>query len=140
MRVKSGPLEIDFTPPVVNFQHLRVICQKCPFSKKYPTLMSLVIKNVHSLKNTELSCNFFHVFHEKPSAVMHIQKTSILSKLQIIMGQKVQKNKIFPIFHEKITPLVLIFCQKNVHSKRSALMPTFCPKNVHSLKKHSFFI
>ena len=36
--------------------------------------------------------SFFKFYHEKPPAVMHMigQKTSILSKLRSIMGQKSQ--------------------------------------------------
>ena len=40
------------------------------------------------------------------------RKTSILSKLLYIMGQKSQKDTLFPIFHEQITALIPILCQK----------------------------
>ena len=72
-------------------------------------------KNVHSLKNTVLSCQ---IFHEKPPAAMPIfgKKTAILSKLQYIIGQKVKGCPFLPIFDVKITAHMPMFCQKNVHS------------------------
>ena len=51
---------------------------------------------------------------EKNPAIMPIfgQKTSILSELQYIMGQKSQEDAFFfLIFHEKINALTPIFCQ-----------------------------
>ena len=41
--------------------------------------------------------SFFKFYHEKPPAVMHMigQKTSILSKLRSIMGQKSQYDALF---------------------------------------------
>ena len=77
-------------------------------------------KNVHSLKNTVLSCIFFSIFSWKTSAVVHMigQKTSILSKLHSILGQKSHRMPFFPISHEKISALMSIFCQKNVHSQK----------------------
>ena len=75
-------------------------------------------KNVHSLKNTMLSCAFFSNFSWKTPAVVHMigQKTSILSKLHSILGQKSHRMPFFPISHEKITALMSIFCKKNVNS------------------------
>ena len=77
-------------------------------------------KNVHSLKNTVLSCVFFSNFSWKTPAVVHMigQKTSILSKLHSILGQKSHRMPFFPISHEKISALMSIFCQKNVHSQK----------------------
>ena len=143
-------------------------------------------QNVHSLKNTLLSCQIFKKFHETPPQVMPIygqksvnsanilsktqvhsqkthcsythisstnvcslknscifflnlylknplfsclylvKKTSIMSKLHYIMGQKSQQDALFfPIFHEKITTLMPTFCQKNVHSLKKTLIS--CP-------------
>ena len=43
-------------------------------------------KNLHSLKNTMLSCNFFQIFHEKPPSVMPIfgkkNVNSVITTLQ----------------------------------------------------------
>ena len=61
-------------------------------------------KNVHSLKNTVLSCNFFHIFLEKPHAVMHVfgQKFVNSVKTTIYYGPGSPKNEIFStILHEK---------------------------------------
>ena len=86
----------------------------CPFfpifHEKIPALMTIFCqKNVHSLKNKLLSCLyfvkksilsktlrshviFFQIFHEKPLLLCPylVKKTSILSKLHYIMGQKSQ--------------------------------------------------
>ena len=101
-------------------------------------------KNVHSLKNTMLSCPYF------------VKKTSILSKSwfsDVIFFKFFMKNPklscpylvkkkhqfsqqytilwakksigcplFFPIFDEKITALMPILCQKNVHSLNNTLL------------------
>ena len=58
--------------------------------KKYCSHAHILSKNVHSLKNTVLSCIFFQIFHEKPllSCTYLVKITSILLKLHYIMGQK----------------------------------------------------
>ena len=57
-------------------------------------------KNVHSLKNTVLSCVFFSNFSWKTPTVVHMigQKTSILSKLHSILGQKSQYDALVSYF------------------------------------------
>ena len=59
-----------------------------------------------------------------------------MSELQNSMGQKVNRMPFFPIFREKSTFLMPIFCQKKrlFNIKHSALMPTYCQQNVHFLK------
>ena len=92
------------------------LSKKHTFSKENSVLMPIFCqKNVHSLKNTVLSCQ---IFHEIPPAAMPIfgKKTSILSKLHHIIGKKVKGCPFFPTFHLKITAHMLIFCQKNVNS------------------------
>ena len=93
------------------------------FSKKQTVLTPIFCqKNVHSLKNTVFSPHFFSKVSWKTPAVMPIfdQQTSILSKLAYYMSQKSQWDAPFANYHEKM----------------SALMPVFCQKNVNSLKKH----
>ena len=51
-----------------------------------------------------------------------VKKTSILSKLHQIMGKKNKQDAIFPpLFREKTTALVPIFCKKRPFSQK-----TFC--------------
>ena len=81
--------------------------KKIPFSQKHCALMSF----------------FFQNFHEKPllSSPYLVKRTSILSKLHFILGQKSCRNAFFSIFVWKITALMPIFCQKNVHSLKNTL-------------------
>ena len=85
-------------------------------------------KNVHSLKNTVLSCHYFQIFHEKPNSVspIFVQKNvnSVITTLQY--GTKKSIGcPFFSIFHEKIIALMPIFCQKNVHSLKNTMLS--CP-------------
>ena len=91
------------------------------FSKKHSALMPILVKKKRPLsqKHSALMWFFFN-FSWKTPAVVHMigQKTSILSKLHSILGQKSHRMPFFPISHEKISALMSIFCQKNVHSKK----------------------
>ena len=98
-------------------------------------------KNVHSHKNTLLSYHFFSIFHEKPPIVMPQfgQKTAILTKLLYIMGEKSQQDPFFPDFYEKITVLMTIFCQKDVHSLKNIFLSCpYCVEKKSILSKTPF--
>ena len=86
--------------------------------------MSYLVKNVHSLKNTVLYCHFFSNFYEKPFCCQaHIwsKKTSILSNIHYIIGQKSKQEALFFLnFHEKIISLRPY--DKNVHSLKNKLL------------------
>ena len=120
----------------------------CPFlpifQGKITALMPMLFqKDVHSLKNTLLSCPYF------------VEKTSILSKTLyshiifltfkwktpcchahiwsknrqfcqnyiILWIKKVNRMLFFfPIFHGKVTSLMPIFCQESVHSQKNPLL------------------
>ena len=88
-------------------------------------------KNVHSLKNTLFS------FHEKPPAVKpNGQKSHKSVKTTLYYGPKKSKGyPFFPIFHEKMTARMTIFCQKkySFSKKHTAIIPIFVQKNVNSL-------
>ena len=105
--------------------------KKRPFSNKHTVLTPIFCqKNVHSLKNSVLA-SFFSKVSWKTPAVMPIfdQQTSILSKLAYYMSQKSQWDAPFSNYHEKMTALMSVFCQKNVNSlKNIALMPIFYQK------------
>ena len=77
-------------------------------------------KNVHSLKNTVLSCVFFFYFSWKTPAVVHMigQKMSILSKLHSILGQKSQYDALFSYFSQKLLLLCPYFVKKRSFSKK----------------------
>ena len=66
--------------------------QKRPFSKKHTSPMpTLLSKNVLSLKNTVLSCNYSQILYEKSPVMKNpllscpylLKKTSILSKIHL---------------------------------------------------------
>ena len=79
----------------------------------------------------------FSIFNEKPPSVMPIfdKKKSILSKLS-------QEDALFsPIFHEKVTALLPIFCQKNVPSpKTHSFHVNYCSKTRLFSQKHNALI
>ena len=78
-------------------------------------------KNVHSLKNSVLSCAFFSNFSWKTPAVVHMigQKMSILSKLHSILGQKSQYDVLFSYFSQKkLLLLCPYFVKKRSFSKK----------------------
>ena len=90
----------------------------------------ILIKNFHFLKNTMLSYHLFHVKHLLSCPYL-VKKTSNLSKLHYIMGQKLNKIPFSQIFHETMTALMPIFCQKNAHSLKITLLA--CPYFVKKL-------
>ena len=94
---------------------------------------------------------FFQNFHEKPllSSPYLVKRTSILSKLHFILGQKSCRNAFFSIFVWKITALMPIFCRKNVHSlkntlfsfheKPPAVKPIYGQKSLNSVKTTLYY-
>ena len=99
------------------------------FSLKVTSLMHIFCpKNVHYLKthwsphilskkrqfSKNILCShiiFLKFFHEKPPEMSYpylVQKASILSKLQYIMGQRGQKNS---LFFRPLTKKLLLWCQ-----------------------------
>ena len=123
--------------------------QKRPFPKKQTALMPIFCpKNVYSLKNTVLTCNFFFKFVMKNpllSCPYLVKKTSILTKLYYIMGQKSQQDALFSDFSRKNYYSHVHILSKKPPKKHIVLMSIFCEKNVHSLKNtvlscHSFQI
>ena len=108
------------------------------------------VKKKSILSKTQCShVIFFNFLWKIPYCHAHIWSKNVNSvKTALYYGPtKSIGCPFFPICHEKITALMPIFGQKNVHSleKHTALMPIFCQKNVHSLKNtvlscHFFFI
>ena len=91
------------------------------FSKKHNALMPILVKkNVHCLKNTVLSCDFFLFFMKTPAVVHMIgQKTSILSKLHSILVKKSHRMPFFFYFSRKnYCSYVNILSKKCPFSKR----------------------
>ena len=88
-------------------------------------------KNVFSLKDTMLSCScqYFQNFSWKPRWHANIwSKTSILSKLHYIMGEKKKKKIPFFRFSTKKTMLSCLYLIKKrpFSKKRTVLMSIFC--------------
>ena len=70
------------------------------------------------------------------------QQTSILSKLAYYMSQKSQWDAPFSNYHEKMTALMSVFCQKNVNSlKKHCSHAHILSKNILSKtrRSHIFF-
>ena len=122
MRVKSGPLIVDFRPPVVNFWPLRIICQKRPFFKKHNTLMPIfchkkrtfsqkhcshVISSTFFMKNPQLSCIYL------------VKKCKFCKSYTILRVKKVNKMSCFSEFSRKIAALMPVFCKKSPFSKKT---------------------
>ena len=88
----------DFVWRKKNCSHANILSEKCQFSKKHDALMPIFCQKIaHSLNNKLLHVIFFKIFMKKPlpSCPSLVQKTSILSKLDYIMGQKSQKITFF---------------------------------------------
>ena len=84
------------------------------------------------------SYNFFQIYHEKPPELSYpylVQKTSIMSKNDILWAKKVQRMPFFPTFLEKITFSYSYVVKKN-HSVKNTLLssPYFCRKNANPFK------
>ena len=76
-----------------HLSHAHILSRKRPFSKKHFALIPVFCrKNVQSLKNTLLSCQFLFKFYMKNLLLKPIfdHKKSIMSKLHSIMGPKSQ--------------------------------------------------
>ena len=108
--------------------------QKRPFPKKQTALMPIFCpKNVYSLKNTVLTCNFFFKFVMKNpllSCPYLVKKTSILTKLYYIMGQKSQQDALFSDFSRKNYCSHAHIMSTNAHSLKHTLLswPYFVKK------------
>ena len=132
------------------------------FTIKYCSHGHIQSKNVHSLINalssrpylvkkvsnrskTQCSRVIFSKVSLKTPAVMPIfdQQTSILSKLAYYISQKVNGMPLFlSTYHEKITSLISLFCQKNVNSlKKLCSHAHILSKNILSKtrRSHVFF-
>ena len=126
--VESEPLEVDFRPLVIYHRPLTIIRKyKCSLVSTH-----ILLKNVKFLKSTVLSSPyfvkksfilpkqnslmsfFFQIIPEKPPAVkpILINKRQFCQNWDILWAIKVNRMPFFPIFHEKITALMPILCQK----------------------------
>ena len=64
--------------------------------------------------------SFFQNFLEKPPAIMHIVKNASSVKTKLYYALKKSLGfPFFPGFHEKITALIRVFCQKTIRSVKS---------------------
>ena len=119
-----------------------VVSKRRPFSKKHIALIScpyFVKKRPFAQKHCTLMSRFFNFYMKNPmlSCPYLIKNPSILSKLNCIMDQKSQQDALFfRIFHGKITSLMPIFCQEDVHSRKNTLLssPYFIKKRPVSQK------
>ena len=119
--------------------------KKHPFSNKRTVLTPIFCqKSVHRSK-TQCSRVIFSKVSLKTPAVMPIfdQQTSILSKLAYYISQKVNGMPLFlSTYHEKMTSLMPLFCQKNVNSlKKLCSHAHILSKNILSKtrRSHVFF-
>ena len=100
-----------------------IFCQKNFNSlKKHIALMPIFCqKNVSSLKNKVLPCYFFQIFYEKPYAIMPKSAQKKVNSVKTTPSYGLKKSigsSFFPIFHQKTTLLMPIFCKKmSIHKK-----------------------
>ena len=119
MGIKVGCPFCSAFPRKNHCSHANIISKIRLFSKKtHCSHAHISQKNVHSLKNTMLSCVFVSW---KTPAVVHMigQKTSILSKLHSILGQKSHRMPFFSYFPRKnYCSYVNILSKKRPFSKK----------------------
>ena len=117
-----------------------IFCQKkTSILYKHNAFMPIFCQqNVHSFKNTLLSCHIFQIFHLTPPHVILIfgQKNVNSVKTTLYYGPKKSiRCPFFPIFHEQITALMPLFCYQNVHFlKTLCFHANILSKNVNPLK------
>ena len=116
-----------------------IFCQQNANSlKTHFSHVHIFSKNINSLKHTVVSYHFFQSCYEKPLAVVPIvgqKNRQFCQNYTILWAKKVNRMPFPPIFQEKTTSLMPIFCKKRPFSKKpTALVPIFCRKNVHPLK------
>ena len=139
---KKSPFYFDFHEKIFS---LMPIWQKRPFSKKYPALMLICCqKNVHSLKNTVLSCHFFQIFM-KTHIVMPIFGQTSVNSVKTTLDYGPKKSIGCPFF-QFLTKNH--YCHSHILSKKppfpgkqAALMPIFSQKTlIFSKARHSHII
>ena len=102
-----------------------ILKKKSQLPKKHIALIPYFVKKTSLLSKTRFyHVIFFQIIHENPilSCSSLVKRTSIMSKLSYLMGQKINRMLFCPIFHEKTILLLAIFCQKNVHSLEKTML------------------
>ena len=118
----------------------------CPyFVKKTSTLekihcsqVHILSKNVQSLKNTVLWCQFFKFFTKNSllSSPYLVKKRQFCQNYAKLWAQQVKKMSFFFDFSQNNSSYVNILSKKRPFSKKhTVLMPIFCQKKPNSLKK-----
>ena len=98
--------------------HTYILSKQRPIISKH--VGSYAHKKTSTLpKKSVLSCHFFQIFREKLHAIMHIivQKNASFVKSKLYYAPKKSVGfPYIPSYHEKITALILVFCQKTIRS------------------------
>ena len=117
--------------------HAQILSKNVHSLKNTMFSHSYFVKNVHPLKYTEFSRHFFKIFMKNPCCNAFIWWTNVkFVKITIFYGPK---KSTFSNYHEEMTALMPIFCQKNINSlKKIALMPVFCQKTSILSKTRQF--
>ena len=114
-KVNRMPFFFDFSWKN-DFSHAHILSKKLQFAKKHIALMPIFCqKNVSSFKNTVLPYYFFQIFHKKPYAVMPKSAQKNVNSVKTTLSYWPKKSigsSFFPIFHQKTTLLMPIFCLK----------------------------
>ena len=102
--------------------HIHILSEKQIFSQKQGTLMSFC----------------FNFFMKIPCCDFHIwfKQCQFYQNLTIFWAKKVNKIPFSPIFYKKVSAVMPIFCQKNVHSlKKPTLSCPYFVKKMSILSK-----
>ena len=129
--------------------HAHILSKKHPFSKKHTAVMPRACQiNVHSLKNTVLSCNFFQFFYENSPALIPFshKKRKFCQKYTILWVKKLDRMPFFSDFLQKKHCSYTHILSKNVHCLKTRCSNThilsnkrpFCQK--HNALMSFFFI
>ena len=80
--------------------------------------------------------SFFFILMKKRrlSRPYLVKNRKFCQNYTIFLAKKVDRMHFFPIFHEKISPLMPIFFKNTYIPKTTAFIPIFCQQNVHALK------
>ena len=115
-----------------------IFYQKYVYSlKTHCSYTDISQKNVHSLKNTVLSCVFFfQIFHKKLllSCTWLVKKCQFCQNYTLFWAKKVNMMSFFPISHKKKYCSYVHILSKNVHSLKRNSSHLHYQKNVYSLK------
>ena len=114
------------------------VSKRRPFSKKHIALMPIFCSKTSNFSKTLCSHFIFFKFHMKNTlSCSYLTKNcQFCQNYTILLAKKVNRMPFFPIFHVKITALMPMLCQKDVHSLKNTLLSyPYCIEKTSNLSK-----